>query len=123
MLDAARDAVGFARGRSRLDLGFDRQLVMALVKAIEIVGEAATQVSPETEATIPQLPWRDVIGMRRRLVHAYYDVNLDVVWSTVQEDLPQLIAILEAIAEVADVGEQRAGDVARTPGSTDWLAK
>jgi len=96
MLDAARDALCFAEGRRREDLDADRQFVMAVVKCVEIVGEAATQVSSETRAEVPELPWQDIIDMRHRLVHAYYDINLDIVWSTLQEDLPPLIKILEA---------------------------
>ena len=82
MLDAAREATGFARDRVRADLELDRMLVLSLVKAIEIVGEAATQVNEETRANLPEIPWDDVIGMRHRLVHAYFDVNLDIVWQT-----------------------------------------
>jgi len=99
MLDAAHDALSFAEGRSREDLDADRQLVLALVKCIEIIGEAAGQVSPEGQAQAAELPWRDMIDMRHRLVHAYYDVNLDVVWSTLREDLPPLIAALESVIE------------------------
>ena len=102
MLDAARDAVGFARGRARSDLACDRQFALALVKCVEIVGEAASQVSGETHAEIPHLAWVDIINMRHRLVHAYYDINLGVLWSTVCEDLPQLIAALEAVPGIEE---------------------
>jgi len=97
MLDAGRDATSFAAGRRREDLDSDRQLVLAVVKCIEIIGEAASRVSPEGQAEAAELPWRDMIDMRHRLVHAYYDVNLDVVWSTLREDLPPLIAALESV--------------------------
>ena len=90
MLDAARDAMSFADGRAREHLDSDRQLVMALVKSIEIIGEAASKVSPDTQAEITGIPWRDIIDMRHRLVHGYYDINLDILWSTLQEDLRPL---------------------------------
>lgn len=95
MLDAAREAVSFARGRTRGDLDTDRQLVLSLVKDIEIVGEAATRVSEPARRRLPEMPWERIVGMRNRLVHAYFDVNLDIVWKTVREDLPELIALLE----------------------------
>ncbi len=95
MLDAAREARSFARDRPRQALDRDRQLVLALVKDIEIVGEAATGVTEPTRWELRQIPWERIVGMRNRLVHAYFDINLDVVWSTVQEDLPGLIAQLE----------------------------
>lgn len=94
MLDAALEAIAFAHGRKRADLDNDRQLVLALVKDIEIVGEAATQVSEPTRQHLPQIPWEQIVGMRNRLVHAYFDINLDILWNTVQRDLPELISLL-----------------------------
>ncbi len=95
MLDAAREALSFAHGRTRGDLDNDRQLVLALVKAIEIVGEAAARVSEPTRRRLPDMPWERIVGIRIRLVHAYFDINPDIVWRTVQEDLPELIALVE----------------------------
>ncbi len=91
MRDASREAVGFAKGKHRADLDDDRMLAFALVKAIEIVGEAANQVSDVTRTHLPDIPWVDIVGMRHRLIHAYYDINLDILWQTVQRDLPPLI--------------------------------
>lgn len=97
MLDAAREAVSFARGRVRADLEADRQLVLSLVKDIEIVGEAAAQVTGPARTQLPEIPWQSIVAMRNRLVHAYFDINLEIVWQTVQQDLPMLIAKLESI--------------------------
>ena len=99
MLDAAEEAIGFVQGRTRQDLDHDRMLVLALMKAIEIIGEAAYQVSQETRQSLPEIPWEDIIGMRHRLVHAYFDINLDILWATVQEDLPALLDILRKALE------------------------
>lgn len=96
MLDAAREALSFVQGRSREDLNRDRLLVLGLVKAIEIIGEAAYQVSEGTRTKLPDIPWEDIIGMRHRLVHAYFDINLDILWRTVQDDLPPLVSALES---------------------------
>jgi uncharacterized protein with HEPN domain len=98
MLDAAREAVSFVAGRTRNDLDADRQLVLAVVKDIEIVGEAANTVTEATRADLPAIPWHEIVAMRNRLVHAYFSINLDIVWQTVQHDLPSLIAELERIA-------------------------
>ncbi len=95
MLDAAREAVEFAQGMSRADLDTDRKLTLALVKDVEIVGEAAYQISQATREQLPDVPWEDIIGMRHRLVHGYFDINLDILWNTVQNDLPPLIEKLE----------------------------
>ena len=97
MLDAACEAISFAQGRTRIELDSDRMLVLSLVKAIEIVGEAAYQIAETTRGELPAIPWADIIGMRHRLVHAYFDINLDVLWQTVQDDLPALIAQIEPL--------------------------
>ena len=97
MLDAAREARSFAQGQSRKDLDLSRMLVLALVKDIEIVGEAATRVSEDVQRSYPEIPWPDIIGMRHRLIHAYFEINLDILWETVTTDLPPLTASLEHI--------------------------
>ena len=98
MLDAARDAVAFARSRKREDLDRDRQFALALVKCVEIVGEAASQVSAEGQKEVVALPWRDIIDMRHHLVHAYYDINMEILWRTIAKDLPPLIQVLQQVA-------------------------
>ena len=97
MRDAAREAVSFVQGRTRDDMERDRQLVLALVKDIEIVGEAAAKIAETTRRCLSEIPWRRIVGMRHRLVHAYFDINLDIVWNTVREELPELIALLDAL--------------------------
>jgi uncharacterized protein with HEPN domain len=97
MLDAAREALGFAAGRTRADLDSDRMLVLSLVKSIEIIGEAASKVGSETRRAHPAVPWVDIVGMRNRLIHAYYDVDHDRVWDTLTADLPPLVVELERI--------------------------
>jgi uncharacterized protein with HEPN domain len=78
----------------------NRMLTMALLKELEIVGEAAYQISDEKRASLPHIPWDVIIGMRHRLVHAYHDINLDVLWDTVTRNLSPLIEALEkAVAE------------------------
>ncbi len=97
MLDAAREAVSFGRGRSRADLNRNRLLTLGLLKCIEILGEAAARIGPETQSRHPQIPWVDIVGMRNRLIHVYFDIDLDLVWDTVTKDRPPLIAELERI--------------------------
>ena len=76
MLDAAREAQKFAATRLRSDLDHDRQLLLALVKALEIIGEAATRVSTETRLEWREVPWQDIVAMRHRLTHGYYDIGV-----------------------------------------------
>ncbi len=97
MLEASTEATTFIRGQSRISLDHDRKLVLALVKELEIIGEAASRLTAESRSRYPDLPWTDIVGMRNRLIHAYFDVDLDVLWSTVTEDLPPLVPQLEDI--------------------------
>jgi uncharacterized protein with HEPN domain len=85
IVDALKSAISFVRGRDRKDLDSDEMLLFALVRAIEIVGEAASKVTVETRAGLTGLPWDSMIGMRNRLVHAYFDINRDILWTTVTE--------------------------------------
>jgi len=96
MLDAAREAVSFAAGHGRSDLDANRMLTLSLVKEIEILGEAASRVGAATRATLPAIPWSQIVRMRNRLIHAYFNVDLDIVWDVVSHDLPLLIVALEA---------------------------
>lgn len=96
MLLAARDAVGFARGLTYAQFGESRLHQNAILKAIEIVGEAAARITSETKQAHPDIAWPEIIGMRNRLVHGYFEVNLKRVWETVQDDLPRLIALIQA---------------------------
>jgi uncharacterized protein with HEPN domain len=95
MLDAAREAISFAENRARSDLDTDRMLTLSLMKCIEIIGEAAANVSGEFKERHAEIPWPDIVGMRNRLIHVYFDIDLDRVWDTVTDDLPPLIAVLD----------------------------
>ncbi len=90
IVDALNAAMRFVDGRKRSDLDTDEMLLFALVRAIEIVGEAASKVTAETRAAMPDLPWASIVGMRNRLVHAYFDINRDILWTTVTEAVPAL---------------------------------
>ena len=94
LIDAAETAVRFTRDRTRSDLDDDEMLVLALTKLVEIVGEAAKQVTADTRAGLPDVPWSAAARMRDRLVHHYFDIDLDVLWSTVQSDLPALLTVV-----------------------------
>jgi uncharacterized protein with HEPN domain len=96
MLDASREAIALARGRTRQGLAEDRILELALTRLVEIVGEAASRVPKDQQARYPDIPWADIVGMRNRLVHGYMEIDGDALWSTIAEDLPVLVPLLEA---------------------------
>ena len=99
MIDAADSAVRFVTGRTRTDLDGDRMLLFAVVRAIEIIGEAASRISAETRAMHPVIPWPALIGMRNRIVHAYFDIDADIVWVAVTQEIPALLEQLRAEVE------------------------
>jgi len=92
-------AMEFTESRSRSELGTDLMLQFALVQAVQIVGEAARNVSAGTMAIAPDIPWPVIVGMRNRLVHAYFDINLDILWTTVTEALPELLPQITRLRE------------------------
>jgi uncharacterized protein with HEPN domain len=96
MVDHGREAVGMLEGRTRQDLERDRQLNLAIVRLLEIVGEAASRTSADTRSSLPQIPWPEIVGLRNRVIHGYDSVDLDIVWETVTSDLPPLIEAIES---------------------------
>ncbi len=97
MLDACHAATAFLSDRKRNDLEEDLLLVFGLVRAIEVVGEAASKVSEQTREQYPQVPWNQIVGMRNRLIHAYFDVDTGILWNTATSAVPALAKQLEEI--------------------------
>ncbi|MEX0691273.1 MAG: HepT-like ribonuclease domain-containing protein [Gemmatimonadales bacterium] len=98
MLETARKAAGKAEGLDFERFVTDENLHLACVHLVQVIGEAASRVSAETRARHPSVPWRQVIGMRHRVVHDYLEVDLEIVWKVINADMPGLIAALERVA-------------------------
>jgi len=96
VVEAASAAIRFLGDRTDVELGGDELRQAALVQKITVIGEAASRVSAETRALLPDLPWRDMIGMRNRVVHQYWEVAAPRLWQTVHEELPILVEQLTA---------------------------
>ncbi len=97
MLLAARDARAFVAGLDEVAFKASRLHQNAVIRSLEIIGEAAGKVSPATQAARPENPWREITGMRHRLIDGYAEVRLDLVWMVAQERLGPLIAALEPL--------------------------
>ena len=95
MIEAADEAIRFVAGQSSAMLATDRKTLFAAIRCIEIIGEAAARVSTSTRESAPDVPWSAIVGMRNRLVHAYFDVDADLVWKTISVELPALKARLQ----------------------------
>jgi len=100
MIEAAEAAIQFAAGRERSDLETDRMLLFAIIRAIEVIGEAASKMSEETQTAHSSIPWKAIIGMRNRLIHAYFDINTETVWNTVTAEIPAVLGHLRALAAI-----------------------
>lgn len=97
ILDSAKTAADYVAGKTREEFLADRQCQDAVIRRLEIIGEAARRLSDETREAHPDLPWRELLGQRNILIHKYDDVDFAIVWETVQKDLPALIAYLEPL--------------------------
>ena len=97
MIDAAESIARFIEGRVRADLDKDLLLQFAVLRAVEIIGEAAARVSAETQSNVPQIPWRTIIAMRNRLIHGYFEIDTEIVWKTVTEEIPAIVPVLKAL--------------------------
>ncbi|WP_295388229.1 HepT-like ribonuclease domain-containing protein [uncultured Thiodictyon sp.] len=97
MIGAAGSVARFVAGRRREDIDEDEMLRLALTRAVEIIGEAASHVSTETQEALSEIPWKEVIGMRHRLIHAYFDVDADILWKTAQDAVPTLLQQLQTV--------------------------
>ena len=93
--DSAKEALFFVENKTRKDLDNERMLSLALVRLIEIIGEAANNISEDYRAKYSKIPWRQMIGMRNRIIHAYFDVDLDIVWQVITQDLGLLLIEVE----------------------------
>lgn len=102
MLGHAREAVEMLAGRTRDDLDRERQLNLALVRLLEIVGEAAARTPVEARDRYPEIPWYEIVGLRNRLIHGYDSVDFDILWQIVRKDLPPLIETLQRILRSAN---------------------
>jgi uncharacterized protein with HEPN domain len=97
MLDAARKATELTEKCQCSDMDKDETLALAVVRLLEILGEAAKNVSKEYRRNYPAIPWSQIAGTRDRLIHGYFDVDIDIVWKIISTDLPPLISQLEQI--------------------------
>ena len=99
MIDAAESALQFVSGRARHDLDQDQMLLFAVVRALEVMGEAAAKVTEQARAEAPGIPWSSIVSMRNRLIHGYFDIDTEIVWKTVTAELPPLLPLLKAVLE------------------------
>jgi len=97
IIDASEEALSFVDNVKREKFFKNRMLILSVIKEIEISGEAASKISEETKTKYSNVPWKDIVGMRNRLIHSYFDVNIELVWNTIKNNLNPLISSLKEI--------------------------
>ncbi len=108
MRDHAREAIDLLGPLPRDHFSESRTLQLALLHLVEIVGEAATRVSPETRAELALIPWREIVAMRNRIIHGYATVSCTMLWDTVADDLPVLVNLLDQYLVLGDTPQESA---------------
>ncbi|MBI5443527.1 MAG: DUF86 domain-containing protein [Deltaproteobacteria bacterium] len=99
MIEAAETVSQFVADRRREDLDCDRMLLFAVLRGIEVMGEAASKVSLRLRESSPAVPWGAIVGMRNRLIHGYFEINTEVVWNTATQEIPSLLAELRTLVQ------------------------
>lgn len=102
ILLACREAREFVAGVAREDFLGNRMLQSALCMKLEIIGEASRIVSDEFKAAHAEIPWGQIVGLRHRIVHEYFRLDLDIIWEIVQRDIPALMGQLEPLVPPPD---------------------
>lgn len=95
MLDSTKAVLSFVKGKRRASLTNNRLLQSAVMGELANVGKAANRVSKKTRTQFTHLPWKEMIKAKIQIIHAYFDVDQDVIWKTIRKDLPQLQKQLE----------------------------
>jgi uncharacterized protein with HEPN domain len=103
ILKAAKLALNYLKGKTKEEFSQDIQCQDAVIRRLEIIGEAAGRISTATTDKFPDLPWKKMVGMRNIMIHEYEDIDLAIVWDTVQNDLPPLIALIEPLIPPEEV--------------------
>jgi uncharacterized protein with HEPN domain len=100
MLEHADEAHSLAKVHVREDLDSDRLFHLAMLRLLEVIGEAASHVPADFRERFPDVPWRNIIDLRNRLIHGYDNINHDILWNILSDELPELIIQLKSIVRI-----------------------
>jgi uncharacterized protein with HEPN domain len=100
---SAKEALEFTEGMTFEEFSRDQRTINAVIRSLEVMGEAAKKVPEDMRAKYPEVPWKEIAGMRDKLIHEYHGVDLRIIWKTVHEDIPLLLPALEKLAKEASL--------------------
>lgn len=106
MLDSTKAILDFVENKERNDLDRDRLLLSGIIREFQILGEAAGKISNQIQESFPDLPWKQLVGMRNRLIHAYFDVDKEIIWVTIKNNLPDFCKQLKIVISQVEAGEK-----------------
>lgn len=107
MRNSAQEVLDFTRGMTFEEFRQDRKTINAVIRSLEVLGEAAKRIPQDVRAKHPSIPWKDIAGMRDKLIHEYHGVDLHIVWKTVREDVPTLLPLIERALDEERAKEQQ----------------
>ena len=102
ILIAARKALRFVEGIDQNEFEDNEIIQNAVMRPLEVIGEASARISKEFRKEHPEIPWREMVGLRNRLIHEYFRIDFTAVWDTLHKDLPKLIEIIEPMVPKED---------------------
>lgn len=104
IIDACERISSYTKGKTEKEFAEDQKTVDAVIRNIEVIGEAASKVPQEVRKRIPDVPWNEVVAMRNKVIHEYFDVNIPIVWKTVKNDIPKLKKAISKVVKDKDSG-------------------
>lgn len=104
ILDAINDAKDFTKGMKLQDFIGDKKTIYAVVRSLEVIGEATKKIPNDMRAEYPDIPWKRMAGMRDKLIHDYFGVDLEIVWEAVKNELPPIEPLIQKVLD--DIGEE-----------------
>ena len=98
LIESCEDILTFTENMSYADFSSDKKTVLAVIRCLEVIGEATKKIPPSLRLKHPTIPWRQMAGMRDKLIHEYFGVDIHMVWEVVKNHIPQIFPLIKSIS-------------------------